>query len=339
MKMKIIIDKAIPFMENRFPENLETVFLPSAEITKENIIDADALIIRTRTKCNASLLECSKVKFIATATIGTDHIDRNYCDTKGIEFVNAPGCNAPGVAQYVFASLFTLGFSSEFHTLGIIGYGHVGSVVADWARKMGIRILISDAPREAAGYKDVDYGKVEALLKNCDAVTIHVPFTTQGDFPTLKLISEEKLKMMKPGAILVNSSRGGVVDEVALQKEISHKGIKAVVDVWENEPLINPEIVKLAWITTPHIAGYSLEGKIRATRMALEAIANHFNIPVNLNGLDCFPPLDRKITKELIEKSYNPLYDHDNLQRNLKDFEVLRNNYNYRHEPLFYGIQ
>lgn len=338
--MKLVIDSAIPFMENRFPKDVEIVFLGGKDIGKEDVRDADGLIVRTRTLCNSELLEGSKVKAIATATIGTDHIDLNWCERNGIRVFNAPGCNAPGVAQYVFASLFHAGFDPERHTLGIVGFGNVGSVVGDWARQMGINILISDLPKQQQGYEDADYVSLEELLKNSDAVTLHVPLTNQGLFPTYHLIGAGEIKMMKEGAILINSSRGGVVDENAWKKAIKESHVKGIIDVWENEPEIDTELADRASIATPHIAGYSEQGKKRATAMALEAMGQILGFPVNLSELECKPDNKRKITRELIEKSYNPIIDTKNLRVSKPEeialtFEMLRNSYNYRTEPLF----
>ena len=333
--MKIVIDKAIPFIEGRLPEDVQVVYLPGADITREHVKDADALVVRTRTRCNAGLLQGTAVRLVATATIGKDHIDTDWCEANGIVVRNAPGCNAPGVAQYVLASLFKTGFNPDTDTLGIIGYGHVGSIVADWAGQMGIRVLISDAPRKTQGLRDVEYLEMNEVLAKSDAVTLHVPFTKAGDFPTYHLIGEEQISLMKPGATLVNSSRGGVVDESALKEALKARKVKAIVDVWENEPKIDPALAALVDIPTPHIAGYSQQGKMRATRMALEALSETLRIPVDLSGLECIPPADKKITRQLIESSYNPLADTLSLLANPSSFENLRNNYPYRHEPLF----
>ena len=313
----------------------EVVYLPGKDIDAKAVEDADGLIVRTRTRCDKTLLDHSRVKIVSTATIGTDHIDKNWCSEKGIKVENAPGCNAPGVAQYVLASLFKIGFDPGVQTLGIIGYGHVGSVVAAWAKQMGIKVLISDAPREDSGFEDVEYLNVDDLIGRSDAITIHVPFTKEGKYPTFHLIGEKEIEKMKPGAILVNSSRGGVVDESALKKGIRNKGLKAIVDVWENEPQIDSELLDLVEIGTPHIAGYSAEGKKRATRMALQSIAKELGVPVDLSGLECVPPKDKAITRKLIEDSYDPMEDSLKLKSNLSDFESLRNNYSYRSEPLF----
>lgn len=333
--MKIIVDNAIPYIKDRFPENVEVEYVSGSEFTPAIMKDADALVVRTRTKCNSDLLKGSSVKFISTATIGTDHIDIPWCEKNGITVKNAPGCNAPGVAQYVFSSLFKVGFDPEKHTLGIIGYGNVGHIVATWAKEMDIKILISDPPRYEEGKKDMEYHDLDYILKNSDAVTLHVPLTKDGNHPTFKLIGKEEIGKMKTGAILVNSSRGGVVDEESLKPALKEKKVKAITDVWENEPQIDSELVNLTSIATPHIAGYSEEGKKRATRMALESISDFFGIPTDIKGLECIATENKKIDLQLIESSYNPLKDDKNLREDISQFEELRNKYLYRHEPLF----
>lgn len=333
--IKIVVDEAIPFMKDRFSDEVNILSLPANGFTPDVVKDADAIIVRTRTQCDQNLLKGSSVKLIATATIGTDHIDIPWCESEGITIKNAAGCNAPGVAQYVFASLFKSGFDPSTQTLGIIGYGNVGQIVADWAKQMGIKFFISDPPRKDAGLNDVDYHEIDYVLKNSDAVTLHVPLTKSGVYPTYKMIGEQQLKLLRPGGVLVNSSRGGVVDEAALKKYLKSKRLKTIIDVWENEPIIDKELAFIAEVATPHIAGYSEEGKKRATRIALENITDVLGVSTNLEGLECIPVPGTKISKDLIEASYNPAEDHRNLVDDISSFESLRNNYLYRHEPLF----
>lgn len=334
--MKVIIDEAIPFIKGRTGKDTEVVYRPGNLFTPELVKDADALVVRTRTRCDENLLKDSKVKLVATATIGTDHIDTSRCESRGIKVRNAPGCNAPGVAQYLFASIFRKGFDPERDTLGIVGYGNVGGLVGKWAREMGIKTLVSDPLRAEQGLEDEEYLPLEEVLSRSDTITLHVPLTKKPlPYPTFHLIGRREIEMMKPEALLVNSSRGGVVEESALKEALQRGRIRAVVDVWENEPAIDPSLASLVEIATPHIAGYSAEGKRRATRMALEALHEELGIPVDLSGLECIPPEGRKISPDLILNSYDPEEDSRKLLNNLSDFESLRNNYNYRHEPLF----
>lgn len=333
--MKIIVDKDIPFIEGRITGE-EVVYLPGNKISREFVKDADALIIRTRTICNARLLERTSVKLIATATIGTDHIDLPWCAENGILVESAPGCNAPGVAQYVFASLFLNGFNPRKDVLGIIGYGNVGSTVGKWASQMGVPIMVNDPYREERGMADIDYRNLKEVLSNSDAVTLHVPLSTQGSYPTYHLIGKAELEGMRKNAILVNTSRGGVVDETALKNFIKSGKRRAIIDVWEKEPVIDKELLMLAETATPHIAGYSYEGKKRGTMMALKALEKHLGISINTEGLEVDSNAGRTavITPQIISSSYDPCIDSDALKRNPGSFEELRNNYDYRHEPL-----
>lgn len=328
-----MVDKDIPYIGGRFPKDVTVVSKDGSEIGAEEIRDADALVVRTRTKVNKELLKDSNVRLVVTATIGTDHIDMEWCEANGIKVMNAPGCNAPGVAQYVFASLFKTGFDPKKNVLGIVGYGNVGSVVANWAKDMGIETLISDLPREKAGHKDVEYLPLEEVISKSDAVTVHVPLTKTGPYPTYRLIDEKLMSMMKPGVLLVNSSRGGVVEEKSLKGFLRDGRIKGIVDVWEGEPEIDAELAELAKIATPHIAGYSLQGKMRATRMALEALKQELGIEVDLKGLETLDPSEIHVTEDRILASYDPMADTMALKSNLSSFESLRNNYSYRSEP------
>ena len=334
--MKIVVDDAIPFIHGRLENVADVIYARGDEISPSMVADADALIVRTRTRCDASLLRNSRVKMVATATIGTDHIDSEWCGKNGVEVASAPGCNAPGVAQYVLASLLKAGFNPQSDYLGIVGYGNVGSTLARWASVLGIKTLICDPPRQKAGYRDVEYLSLDYLLEKSDALTLHVPLTASGEFPTKGMISSAQIEKMKKGSVLVNSSRGGVVVEKDLVPFIGSKNIKAVVDVWENEPYINPRLLDLAFIATPHIAGYSLEGKRRGTSMALEALEKKFGFSIDKTGLECIPLMNEvDLTCDIILKSYDPSRDSENLKSHPENFEILRNNYNYRHEPLF----
>lgn len=337
--MKIIVDNAIPFIEGRILGDCDIVRLPASIIDKDVVRHADALVVRTRTKCNETLLAGSDVKLIASATIGLDHIDTEWCENNGIVVHNAPGCNAPGVAQYVLSALLKSGFNPEKETLGVIGFGNVGQIVTKWAREIGIKTFVSDAPREADGLKDEEYLPMNEILRNCEAVTLHVPFSSKGPFPTEYLIGERQFDLMKPGAILVNSSRGGIVNEIAWKNKIKRGEVKAIVDVWENEPNIDSELASLALIATPHIAGYSEEGKKRATGMVLEALSDVLKIPVDAGGLlPKTPSCGPDDLKDRILESYSPEIDSLRLKTDVSSFENLRNSYHYRHEPHFFNL-
>ena len=453
-KMKIIADEAIPYLKGIFENECEVEYYPGSEITPQRVKDADALIVRTRTKCNAQLLEGSKVKVIASATIGTDHIDRAWCQSHNIALFNAPGCNSGGVLQYFLTALFKCLSTRELwqkildsapdagsaaagaaagaataggaagaaesaaaaataggvagatngaaagsvaagaadgaataagdsasesapFTVGVIGVGNVGSKVAAACEGLGFEVLRNDPPKERqqtlaynSGYLRIvdfkDYYSLDYLLENSDVVTLHVPLdeTTRG------MADASFFARMKPGAIFINSSRGEVVDEAALLANI-HKLAAVVLDVWAGEPNINKELLQSAFIATPHIAGYSAEGKIKGTQMAVEAIRRYMRD----NGLTvstaascthsagatlaagaqattagstaaagtCTIPEEQPIPvdfrgknideiSQMLERIFPIQELSDSLKANPHTFEEMRNNYNYRHE-------
>lgn len=333
--MKIIIDENIPFLEGRIP-GAEVKAMPAGKIDREAVRDADALIIRTRTRCDASLLEGSRVKVVATATIGVDHIDQPWCRSHGIEVRNAPGCNAPGVATYVWASLLRQGFDPTKSTIGIIGCGNVGSIVAEWGRRLGARVLACDPPRKKAGYTDHEYMALEDVLAASDAVTLHTPLTRAGECPTFHLIDEDALRHLKKGATLVNAARGPVIDTRAVCDAIRDGRIsKTIIDTWEGEPDIDSELLELADTATCHIAGYSLQGKQRASRMALEAVGKCLGIPVIIDDLQGAYAEPAQLTADLIMEKFDP----STLTAALKSqgagcFESMRNSYTLHQEVL-----
>ena len=350
--MKILVDKDIPFIEGVFEPFAQVEYLSGKEFAPSNVKDADALVIRTRTKCNASLLDGSAVKFIATATIGMDHIDLDYCKKAGIEVANAAGCNAGGVMQYVFTSLYALSckkgiflpdsFSNikpdgKKPVLGVIGVGNVGSKVANMGEYLGFEVLRCDIePKDLKDYYSLDY-----LLENSDIVTLHVNL----DEGSRGMADESFFKKMKDGALFINSSRGEVVDEGALMAA-ADKLSGIIIDVWVNEPNINLSLLERADIATPHIAGYSYEGKVNGTIMAVKAVAAHFGIeglknfaivPAEKNNN--FFSKEGKCKEEISEYMSNifPIFEHcADLKENPQDFEQLRSNFKYRRE--FYVI-
>ncbi len=332
--MKIIADKNIPFLDNRIP-GAELIKLPASAITAETVKDADAIIVRTRTRCDSNLLEGSKVRLVTTATIGTDHIDIPWCAGNGITVRNAPGSNAPGVALYVWGSLLRNGFDPSVSTLGVIGCGNVGSIVASWGEKLGARVLVCDPPRADKGMTDREYLPLHRVLTESDAITLHTPLTREGAYPTFHLINKETIEYLKPGVLFVNAARGEIADTQTLCKAISEGKIsKSIIDTWENEPAINSDLLKLADVATPHIAGYSKEGKQRATRMALEAVKEILGTPVDLNGLQG-PYREPLILNEtLISGAYDPGEMTAALKGNPENFESLRNLYPLHKEIL-----
>ena len=332
--MKIIADKNIPFLEGRL-QDAELILMSASDIDADAVKDADALIVRTRTICNKNLLERSKVKLIASATIGTDHIDIPWCLKNGIAVSNAPGCNAPGVALYVWSNLFRNGFDPARHTLGVIGCGNVGGIVAQWGEKLGVRILVSDPPRKEKGYTDREYLSLEEVLSQSDAVTLHTPLTHDGKYPTYHLINQYSISSLKPKSIFINAARGEVAETKALVKVIQEGKIsRTIIDTWEGEPCIDLGLLQLADTATCHIAGYSVEGKQRATRMALESLAKTLGIEVDLDGLQGPYKEPSLLTPDLIIGSYDPAPMTKALKADPTSFEKLRNAYPLHKELL-----
>lgn len=285
--MKIVADIDVPFLNGVFEPYAEVVYKKGLDISREDVIDADALIVRTRTRCDASLLEGTSVKMIATATIGTDHIDLDYCRETGIEVANAAGCNAGGVMQYVFSALYGVaarkGLKIDGATIGILGVGHVGRKVEAMAEYLGFNVLRCDPPRAIAEGPE-GFCSLEHLITESDIITLHVPL----DDNTRGMVNEAFFTLMKPGAIFINAARGEIVDEAALMQAYPKLGA-VVVDTWNNEPDVNEELIDMVDIATPHIAGYTLQGKQNGTSLAVRAVARHFGIDALY---DFFPVLD-----------------------------------------------
>lgn len=340
-KIKIVADGNIPFMEGVFDPYAEIVFKNGRDICREDLIDADALIIRTRTVCDASLLEGTKVSIIATATIGTDHIDFDYCNSRRIEVHNASGCNAGGVMQYVFSALYGVaahkGIGLEGKTFGIIGVGNVGKRVEKMAEYLGFNVLRCDPPRAEQEGGD-NFCTLEYLLENSDVVSLHTPLNDS----TRLMANEAFFMKMKSGSVFINAARGEIVDERALV-DAAPKFAAIIIDTWNNEPNVNVGLMDVADIATPHIAGYSYQGKMNGTSMAVQAVARRFGI---YQLYDFYPtqlPQDVPQKLDLQGKSqgeiaatfqYNyPVFTDDFLFRmNPGDFERLRQDYCYRRE-------
>ncbi len=329
--MKIIADKAIPFLEEVFRPFAEVVRMEGSQISAADVRDADALIVRTRTKCDAALLDGSAVRFIATATIGFDHIDLDYCRRHGIATATAAGCNARGVLQWVAATLVALserfGFAPHERTLGIVGVGNVGRLVKEYAESWGFRVLCCDPPREEREH--LGFLPFDEVLRQADILTLHVPL----DASTHHLLNARSLAEMRDGAIVINASRGEVIDTQALLDS----GFDCAIDVWEHEPDIDRRLLGKALVATPHIAGYSLQGKANATAMAVEAVARHFGLP--LEGW--YPAgVGRTVPRPIawrelcgsIRSRCDIAGDTESLRGNIGGFEALRNGYRYREE-------
>ena len=281
--MKIVCDNKIPFLKGALEPYADVVYLPGKDTTAEVLKDADAVITRTRTKCNESTLKGSNVKLIATATIGFDHIDTEWCEQNGIEWTNAPGCNSWSVRQYMASLLVQLTNRLEMDrhntTLGVIGVGNVGSKVAEIASILGFKVLLNDPPRARREGAD-KFVSLQEIIEKSDIITCHVPLQRSGEDATFHLFDKERISSLKPHQIIINTSRGEVVDNQALKQALLNRSIKAAsLDVWENEPDIDRKLMDLLFTATPHIAGYSLDGKANGTWMSVQAIGRKFNLP------------------------------------------------------------
>jgi len=347
--MKIVADDKIPFLKGALEPFAEVVYMPGKQISKADLIDSDALLIRTRTKCTESLLEGTKIRFIGTATIGFDHIDTNYCESRRITWTNAPGCNSSSVQQYIAAALLKISSSDNFNlkdkTLGIIGVGNVGSKVEKLARAIGMNVLLNDPPRaRVEGSKN--FHSLDTVLSDSDIVTIHVPLNLMGEDYTYHLFNEELFSKLRQGAWFINSSRGEVADTQSL-KQVLHEGIvkNAVIDVWENEPDIDRDLMQLALIATPHIAGYSTDGKANGTAMVVNSLGKFFSLPFNkwypgnvpspvspYMSIDCIGKSGEEILREAVKNTYNIDDDNLKLRNSPSDFEKLRGDYPLRRE-------
>ena len=273
--MQVIIDKGIPFLEGVFPSEIEVMFLSPEEITAESVRKADALFVRTRTRVNKELLHGSQVRFVATATIGFDHIDQNYCREAGIRWVSCPGCNAQAVCDYVEEAISSIKSDKTDLTIGIIGYGHVGKLVAQMVQKSGYRMLLSDPPL-GIGYS------LKEIAPQCDVLTFHTPLTYDGEYPTYHLCNANILHLCKPNTLIINAARGGVIDEYALYAQLStiNCQLSTAIDCWENEPQLNQALLEKVDLASFHIAGYSIQGKMNASEMCLRAFCEFFSLPI-----------------------------------------------------------
>ncbi|MDR2937678.1 MAG: 4-phosphoerythronate dehydrogenase [Prevotellaceae bacterium] len=353
--MKIVVDDKIPFIQGVFEPFAQVEYVNGAAILHAHVQHAHALVVRTRTQCGAALLKHSAVKFIASATIGYDHIDTDFCVRNGIEWTNAAGCNSGAVQQYVAAALLELASKYKLDlsgkTLGIIGVGNVGKRVLQVAQALGLRVLQCDPPRERVEKKN-DFVALETIAQHSDFVTLHVPLAHSGAHKTFHLINADFFAQLKRGAFFINSSRGEVVDEAALKNALQQKQLSGVaLDVWEHEPNIDAELLRMVDIGTPHVAGYSVEGKSMATQMAVQAVAKFFNLPLKdwackslqqfpnqAITLDCDKKSVQQILCELTRHTYPILLDDAALRCAPAQGEALREQYQYRRDFSAYKV-
>ena len=309
----IVADSHIPFLKGLLEPFAEVRYLDPSDITAETVREAEALIVRTRTICNAALLDGSKVQLIATATIGYDHIDTAYCKQHRIAWTNAPGCNANSVVNYVASACENLYDSLQGLCIGIIGAGQVGGRIAHWAREQGMQVLVNDPPRAAREGME-HFVSLDTLKHHADIITVHTPL----DASTYHLIDSRFLSECQPNALIINAARGPICDTDALLQASQ----TLVIDCWENEPEISQELLKKVKFGTPHIAGYSQDGKANGTRMAVEAVCRHF-------GWDAktIIPLE-----PYHGERYDIRIDSDALKANPGHFEQFRNQYRVRRD-------
>ena len=352
--MKVVCDSDIPFLKGALEPCCQVIYARGSEISKEMVMDADALVVRTRTRCNADLLEGTKVRFIATATIGYDHIDTQWCTSHGIRWTNAPGCNSWSVQQYTGSLLVTmsrsLGFTFRDKTLGVVGVGNVGSKVARLAALLGFRVLLCDPPRarrEGSG----QFVTLDEIIGRSDIITLHVPLIRDGEDATFHMFDASRLAAMNSSQILINSSRGEVVDGAALKNALAQKKILAAsLDVWENEPHIDSELLSLLFTGTPHIAGYSVDGKATGTTMSVQALGKFFDLPCRdwevtevpqsiqpaEFSIDTTGKTPQEVLADAILHTYDIMTDDAALRASVTTFEKQRSHYPVRREfPAF----
>jgi erythronate-4-phosphate dehydrogenase len=351
--MIIALDAAIPYWKEAFSNLGNLRPLSAVELKAENIRDADALVIRSVTSVNAELLEGSSVRFVGAASAGTDHIDQKYLKSRGIHFSCAAGCNADSVAEYIVTALHTVavrrGWQLKSRSMAVVGVGNVGSRVAKKALALGMEVLLCDPPiRDLTG--DPRYLMLEDVL-GADVLSFHVPLAKEGLYPTWHLINDDRLRSLSAKQFLINSARGAVIDNQALKSALQEGRIEgAVLDVWEGEPKIDYSLLDLIDIGTPHIAGSSMDGKIRATEMMRDALCGFLGIKTS-GGLDWAYPAARQIhppeqgdcqfrVLSVLKQAFDILKDDADLKslRNLPAneaalrFERLRTQYAFRPE-------
>ncbi|WP_180039594.1 4-phosphoerythronate dehydrogenase [Acinetobacter sp. YH12218] len=351
--MKIVADENLAFTEYFFAEFGEIKQAAGRTLTHADVKEADALLVRSVTQVNADLIQQTALKFVGSATIGTDHLDITALEKQGIAWSNAAGCNAQAVAEYVITALLyvkpELLNANEKFTLGIVGLGNVGSRLAVMAELFGWNVIGYDPFVQSDQVKQVEFAE---LLKSADAISAHVPLTKEGEHPTYHLINAAALAAMKPTAILINSARGPVVEEAALIADIQQTQRKVVLDVFEHEPEISAALLDLIYVVTPHIAGYSLEGKARGTQMIYEAFCQTFKQPINKAFESQLPVCEQYFTgadfKTVLQRYLKDIYDiardDANLRACLKDgkvdqkaFDYLRKTYPLRREWAAHG--
>jgi len=353
--MRIVADENIPLLDAFFEGFGDIRRYPGRTIDRAAVADADILLVRSVTKVSRQLLEGSAVRFVGTCTIGTDHLDLDYFAQAGIQWSSAPGCNARGVVDYVLGSLLTLaeieGADLTQRTYGVVGAGQVGGRLIEVLRGLGWNVLVCDPPRQAA--EGGDYVSLDEIIQRCDVISLHTPLNKSGDLPTWHLFDRARLEQLKQGTWLINAARGPVIDNDALREVLlAREDLQAVLDVWENEPHVDVDLAELCVIGTPHIAGYSLDGRQRGTEQIYQALCAHLGKTPELNLSDLLPqPWLAQVTLDaatdpmwalnmLCRGVYDPRRDDADFRRSLVGnaesqrlaFDALRKHYPPRRE-------
>jgi erythronate-4-phosphate dehydrogenase len=353
--IRIIADDKIPFLKGILEPFAKVTYLPGNQINRKYVMESDALLIRTRTRCNSELLEGTPVKYIGTATIGFDHIDADYCEKNSIKWINAPGCNSSSVQQYIAAALLRIasesGFSLKDKAIGIVGVGNVGSKVQNLAGILGMKLILNDPPR-ARNERKISFVSLDNILNESDIITLHVPLNMDGKDKTFHLFDRGTFGKIKKGTWLINSSRGEVVETEALKNALAEEKLTgAVIDVWEKEPEIDIPLMHTAFLATPHIAGYSADGKANGTSMIVRGLCQFFDIPLtnwfpeeipppaeSELTIDCNGKSDEEIIRKAVFHTYNIVEDDIKLRFDPSRFEKERENYPVRREFSSYTI-
>ena len=344
--INLVTDDTILLLDELFGDLAKITRVNGRSINSEQVANADALVLRSTAKVTPALLKGSKVQFVGTCTIGTDHLATDYMDANSIVWRNAPGCNAAGVADYVIACLNhawqTLGIDPSQQTIGIVGAGNVGGQLAQRLQKAGFNLLQCDPPKADGGHQG--YVELDELLARCQIVCLHTPLTKTGAHATDNLLHEQRIKNLAKGTVLISAGRGEVVDQQALlERQKTHQDLHLFMDVWHQEPNIDKSLFDYCHCVTPHIAGHSLEGKVRGTYMIYEDFCKHFGLPSKHNLDDLIPKPDLSMlqlnptaeAKQVLALACGNVYPlmQDNARmREDNDFDWLRKNYPVRRE-------
>ncbi len=344
MTLRIVADENIPFVHALFSPFGEVLTLPGRSMTRENLGDADILLVRSVTNVNKALIDAASIQFVGTCTIGVDHLDTEYLNERNISYASAPGCNANAVVQYVLGVLAKLnGFDSAKKVL-IVGGGNVGGRVYDALTILGFDCSIADPfLDDSCGRNLTDFSSISTA----DIICFHAPLAVDGPHPTHHMLDEELLLQINAGAVLINAGRGGVIDNAALLKVLNHRSdLQVVLDVWENEPNINTDLLQLITLGTPHIAGYSFEGRLNGALMIFDALADHLKLDVKTlaeirkkvcgQALGCSIATPAQSVLDAVVNSYDVYLDDARLRSVVNElpqaFDVLRKNYPQRRE-------